>query len=169
MLNHMQATKNMTKKQIQKDMIEDLFQDEALKRQKAATEFTQMFEQSLQDRDYKVGDIVKGRVVEVQSDYVLVDINYKSEGLIAINEFRFVDGKPAVQTGDEVEVFIDKIENENGMIVLSKDKADMYKAWNDITRAAENQELIEGTVIAKVKGGLSVDIGVKAFLPGITN
>ncbi len=162
----MQASKNMTKKQLERNKIEDLFQDEALKKAKSATEFTQMFEQSLQDRDYKVGDIVKGRVVEVQTDYVLVDINYKSEGLIPINEFRFVDGKPSVQVGDEVEVFIDKVENENGMIVLSKDKADMYKAWNDITRAAENQGLIEGTVIAKVKGGLSVDIGVKAFLPG---
>ena len=157
----MQATKNMTKKQMERNKIEDLFSEDAAAKQKAAmTEFSSMFEQSLQDRDYKVGDIVKGKVVEVQTDYVLVDINYKSEGLIPINEFRFVEGKLSVQPGDEVEVFIDKIENENGMIVLSKDKADMYKAWNDITRAAENQELIEGTVIAKVKGGLSVDIGV---------
>jgi small subunit ribosomal protein S1 len=163
----MQATKNMTKKQMKKNQIEDLFHDDVIaKKKEAMTEFSAMFEQSLQDRDYKVGDIVKGKIVEVQTDYVLVDINYKSEGLIPINEFRFVEGKLSVQPGDEVEVFIDKIENENGMIVLSKDKADMYKAWNDITRAAENQELIEGTVIAKVKGGLSVDIGVKAFLPG---
>jgi small subunit ribosomal protein S1 len=163
----MQATKNMTKKQMKQNQIEDLFhEDVQAKKKEAMTEFSAMFEQSLQDRDYKVGDIVKGKIVEVQTDYVLVDINYKSEGLIPINEFRFVEGKLSVQPGDEVEVFIDKIENENGMIVLSKDKADMYKAWNDITRAAENQELIEGTVIAKVKGGLSVDIGVKAFLPG---
>ncbi len=163
----MQATKNMTKKQMKQNQIEDLFHEDVQAKQKEAmTEFSAMFEQSLQDRDYKVGDIVKGKIVEVQTDYVLVDINYKSEGLIPINEFRFVEGKLSVQPGDEVEVFIDKIENENGMIVLSKDKADMYKAWNDITRAAENQELIEGTVIAKVKGGLSVDIGVKAFLPG---
>jgi small subunit ribosomal protein S1 len=162
----MQATKAMTKKQQQKENIENLFQDEAALRKLDATEFSSLFEQSLQDKDYKVGDIVKGKVMEVQSDYVLVDINYKSEGLIPINEFRFVEGKISVAPGDEVEVFIDRIENENGMIVLSKDKADMYKAWNDITRAAENQELIEGTVIAKVKGGLSVDIGVKAFLPG---
>lgn len=161
----MQATKNMTKKQMEKEKIESLFQEE-VKEQSPDSEFAQLFEQSLKERDYKVGDIVTGTVVEVQSDYVLVDINYKSEGLIPINEFRFVEGKVSVQPGDEVEVFIDKIENDNGMVVLSKDKADMYKAWNDITRAAENQELIEGTVIAKVKGGLSVDIGVKAFLPG---
>lgn len=162
----MQATKNMTKKQMERQKVESLFQEAIDSGESAHSEFAQMFEQSLEERDYKVGDIVQGKVVEVQTDYVLVDINYKSEGLIPINEFRFVEGEVSVAPGDEIEVFIDKIENENGMVVLSKDKADMYKAWNDITRAAENQELIEGTVIAKVKGGLSVDIGVKAFLPG---
>ncbi|MES3038217.1 MAG: 30S ribosomal protein S1 [Bdellovibrionota bacterium] len=130
------------------------------------TEFEKLFTQAMQDQDYKVGDVVTGSVVEVQSDYVLVDINYKSEGLVAINEFRMLDGKRDVNPGDKVEVLIDRIENENGMIVLSKDKADMLRAWTDISKAAENEEVIEGTVVAKVKGGLSVDIGVKAFLPG---
>ena len=133
---------------------------------KSGESFAAMFEQSLGERDNKVGDIVKGRVVEVQEDYVLVDINYKSEGLIPISEFRVVDGARDIAVGSEVEVYIDRIENENGMVVLSKDKADMLRAWNDISRAAENEEVIEGTIIAKVKGGLSVDIGVKAFLPG---
>ncbi|MCB0385903.1 MAG: S1 RNA-binding domain-containing protein, partial [Bdellovibrionales bacterium] len=128
--------------------------------------FESMFEQSLGERDFKVGDVVNGRVVEVQEDYVLVDINYKSERMIPISEFRMVEGHRNVETGTDVEVFIDRIENENGMVVLSKDKADMLRAWNDISRAAENEEVIEGTIIAKVKGGLSVDIGVKAFLPG---
>ncbi|MGE5085497.1 MAG: 30S ribosomal protein S1 [Bacillota bacterium] len=129
-------------------------------------EFDSLFEASMKEQDFKVGDVVTGSVVEVQSDYVLVDINYKSEGLIAINEFRIVDGVRDVKAGDKVEVLIDRIENENGMIVLSKDKADMLRAWTDISKAAENEEVIEGTVVAKVKGGLSVDIGVKAFLPG---
>ena len=129
-------------------------------------DFEKMFETSVNEQDFKVGDVVTGSVVEVQSDYVLVDINYKSEGLIAINEFRIVDGVREVKAGDKVEVLIDRIENENGMIVLSKDKADMLRAWTDISKAAENEEVIEGTVVAKVKGGLSVDIGVKAFLPG---
>ncbi|MGZ3773992.1 MAG: 30S ribosomal protein S1 [Pseudobdellovibrionaceae bacterium] len=129
-------------------------------------DFDKLFEASMQEQDFKVGDVVTGAVVEVQSDYVLVDINYKSEGLIAINEFRIVDGVREVKAGDKVEVLIDRIENENGMIVLSKDKADMLRAWTDISKAAENEEVIEGTVVAKVKGGLSVDIGVKAFLPG---
>lgn len=128
--------------------------------------FESLFEDSIKENDFKVGDVVSGVVVEVQSDYVLVDINYKSEGLIPISEFRMLDGVRDVKPGEKIEVLIDRIENENGMIVLSKDKADMLRAWSDISKAAENEEVIEGTVVAKVKGGLSVDIGVKAFLPG---
>ncbi|MBL7542935.1 MAG: 30S ribosomal protein S1 [Bdellovibrionaceae bacterium] len=131
-----------------------------------SSDFDKLFTDSVREQDFKVGDVVTGTVVEVQSDYVLVDINYKSEGLIDINEFRVLDGVRDVKVGDKIEVLIDRIENENGMIVLSKDKADMLRAWTDITKAAENEEVIEGTVIAKVKGGLQVDIGVKAFLPG---
>ncbi len=131
-----------------------------------AESFEKLFQESVDKNEFKVGDVVPGKVVEVQSDYVLVDINYKSEGLIPIGEFRVVEGLRNVDVGQQVQVYIDKIENENGMVVLSKDKADMLRAWDDISRAAENQEEIEGTIIAKVKGGLSVDIGVKAFLPG---
>lgn len=130
------------------------------------TEFAALFETSLGDRDFNVGDVVKGKIVAVENDYVLVDINYKSEGVIPIAEFRMVDGKHNITPGTEVDVYIDRVENEKGMVVLSKDKADMLRVWNDISRAAENEEIIEGTVISKVKGGLSVDIGVKAFLPG---
>jgi small subunit ribosomal protein S1 len=137
-----------------------------LKGSKDVESFSDLFNESLDERDFKVGDIVTGKVLEVQEDYVLVDINYKSEGLIPISEFRVVDGQAEIEVGSTVEVYIDRIENENGMVVLSKDKADMLRAWTDISRAAENEEVIEGTIIAKVKGGLSVDIGVKAFLPG---
>lgn len=137
-----------------------------LTHQASGGEFEKLFSASTKEQDFRVGDVVTGTVVEVQSDYVLVDINYKSEGLIPINEFRMVDGVRQVKAGDQVEVLIDRIENENGMIALSKDKADMLRAWTDISKAAENEEIIEGTVVAKVKGGLSVDIGVKAFLPG---
>ncbi|OFZ29076.1 MAG: 30S ribosomal protein S1 [Bdellovibrionales bacterium RIFCSPHIGHO2_01_FULL_40_29] len=137
-----------------------------LNSQASGGEFEELFAAATKEQDFRVGDVVAGTVVEVQSDYVLVDINYKSEGLIPINEFRVVDGVRQVKAGDKVEVLIDRIENENGMIALSKDKADMMRAWSDISKAAENEEVIEGLVIAKVKGGLSVDIGVKAFLPG---
>ena len=128
--------------------------------------FGELFEESIKDRELKPGEVVKGTVVEVQSDYVLVDIHYKSEGLIPVGEFRSAEGGVVVNVGDLIDVVIDKIENDNGMIVLSKDKADMMNAWNDIAQAVENEEVVEGTVVAKVKGGLSVDIGVKAFLPG---
>ena len=130
------------------------------------SDFAKMFREKAENNEVTLGDIVKGTVVEVQSDFVLVDINYKSEGMIPISEFRIIEGKDMIKPGDEVNVYVEKIENENGMVVLSKDKADMLNAWNDISQAAENEEEIEGTVIAKVKGGLSVDIGVKAFLPG---
>jgi small subunit ribosomal protein S1 len=156
---------NLTKAQIEHAKIMALLDDsEGAKGPKG--DFDSLFEASVLEKDFKVGDVVQGTVVEVQSDYVLVDINYKSEGLIPINEFRMVENERSVKPGDVVEVYIDRVENENGMVVLSKDKADMLRAWNDISRAAENEELIEGTIIAKVKGGLSVDIGVKAFLPG---
>ncbi|MCS6837864.1 MAG: 30S ribosomal protein S1 [Bdellovibrionaceae bacterium] len=125
-----------------------------------------LFRESLEKQQFKVGDLVRGKVLAIHSDFVVVDINYKSEGIIDISEFRMTDGVPQVQVGDEVEVVIDKIENENGMVVLSKKKADMNRAWADISRAAENQEVVEGYVVSKVKGGLSVDIGVTAFLPG---
>ena len=108
------------------------------------SEFGSMFESSLQSNDYKVGDVVEGTVVEVQTDYVLVDINYKSEGLIRLSEFRLTEGK-TINPGDKVEVYIDRIETDNGMVGLSKEKADMLRAWSDISRAAENEEIIEGT------------------------
>jgi small subunit ribosomal protein S1 len=161
--------KVLTKAQLEHARIAALFDEvetDAEAGKRAPGEFEDIFEASIKEKDFKVGDVVQGTVVEVQTDYVLVDIQYKSEGLIPINEFRMVEGQRSVKPGDVVEVLIDRVENENGMVVLSKDKADMLRAWNDIARAADNEELIEGTIIAKVKGGLSVDIGVKAFLPG---
>ena len=128
--------------------------------------FEELFNESSKEHSVKVGDIVQGLVLEVQSDYVLVDINYKSEGLIPISEFRGSGNTVSFHPGDSVDVYVDRIENENGMVVLSKEKADMNRAWLDISKAAENQDYVEGRVLSKVKGGLSVDIGVKAFLPG---
>ena len=128
--------------------------------------FTNLFENFLKEQSFNVGDIVKGIISDVHEDFVLIDINYKSEGMVPKSEFRVVNGQSQIEKGSEVEVYIDRIENENGMVVLSKDKADMSRAWDDISKAAENEEMIEGTIVSKVKGGLSVDIGVTAFLPG---
>lgn len=164
------STKNKTKAQMEKEKVLALLdaQDKEVLGEADAESgtFAQLFEDSLREQDIKVGDVVKGRVVEVYNDYVLVDINYKSEGIIPKSEFRLIEGQDQVSPGQEVEVYIDRIEDQNGMIGLSKDKADMKRAWNDISDAHENDEIIEGTVISKVNGGLSVDIGVKAFLPG---
>ena len=132
---------------------------------KDSTEFEKLYNDVLKNQEFKVGDIVKGRVVDVRNDFVIVDINYKSEGVISKSEFRLLENQE-IEVGQEVEVYIDRIENENGVVVLSKDKADINKAWNDIIKATENNEIVKGTVIAQVKGGLSVDIGVRAFLPG---
>ncbi len=113
-----------------------------------------------------LGDVVSGTVLSMDAENVIVDINYKSEGIVNLSEFKSFDGTHSVNVADKIEVCIVKLENDNGMVVLSKDKADMLRAWEDISRAAESEEVVEGVVIAKVKGGLSVDIGVKAFLPG---
>ena len=174
-MNLDEKKKGLTKAQVNRQKIIEMLdaEDKAVRanpsldsEMKTSESFENMFNASLTDRDYKVGDVVSGRVIEVQQDYILVDINYKSEGLVPISEFRAIEGQLNVKENDQIEVYIDRLENESGMVVLSKDKADMLRAWEDISRAAESEELIEGTIIAKVKGGLSVDIGVKAFLPG---
>ena len=128
--------------------------------------FAQLYEESLKTADFKEGDVVKGKVIAIEDDKVLVDINYKSEGFIPKSEFRLLEGRDEIKIGQELDVYIDSIENDNEMMVLSKNRADIIRIWKDISKVVENEEVIEGTVIAKVKGGLSVDIGVKAFLPG---
>jgi small subunit ribosomal protein S1 len=114
----------------------------------------------------KVGEIVKGRVVSVSKDFVTVDIGFKSEGQIPIEEFVNVDGSLTVKAGDTVEVYLESQENDHGQIELSKEKADKLKIWDEINDAVERDELVEGIITGRVKGGLTVDIGVKAFLPG---
>jgi hypothetical protein len=132
--------------------------------------FAALFEESLKHEDVKEGDIVKGKVINVGKDHVVVDIGYKSEGTIPLYEFTQADGSVGVKEGDEIDVFLESRENEDGLCVLSKEKADRLKVWDEISGACERDELIEGTISARVKGGLSVTIrgGVKAFLPGST-
>jgi len=114
------------------------------------------------------GDIVAGSVIKVGKDSVVVDIGYKSEGVIPIDEFVDASGTIDVSAGDQVDVLVEAKENENGLILLSKEKADKLKVWDEISDACERDELIAGTITQRVKGGLSVTIrgGVKAFLPG---
>ena len=114
----------------------------------------------------KEGEIVKGTVIAVSKDYVTVDIGYKSEGQIPIEEFVNVDGSLTIKAGDIVDVYLESQENDHGQIELSKEKADKLKIWDEINDAVERDELVEGIITGRVKGGLTVDIGVKAFLPG---
>jgi small subunit ribosomal protein S1 len=125
------------------------------------TEMQELIAKSL--RDFKEGSIVKGRVLEIRPREVLVDIGYKSEGVIPSSEF---DDMGDVEVGDEVEVLLEKLENEDGMVVLSKEKAAHKQNWDKIVKVFEGDGLIKGKVKAVVKGGLTVNIGVEAFLPG---
>ena len=128
--------------------------------------FSEIFEKTNMAATMKEGEVVNGEVVSISDEFVTVDIGYKSEGLVPLSEFRDQEGKVHVKAGDAVVVYLEKMENENGVMILSRDKAEIIKAWDSIAEACERDEVISGTVISKVKGGLAVDIGVKAFLPG---
>src|SRR6185503_7375016 len=111
---------------------------------------------------FAAGEIVKGVVIEVRPKEVLVDIGYKSEGVVPGNEF---DDIKTVKVGDEVDVLIEKLEDKEGMVVLSKEKAEFKKNWDKILTICNEGGTISGKVKAVVKGGLLVNIGVEAFLP----
>ncbi|MBX3231674.1 MAG: 30S ribosomal protein S1 [Labilithrix sp.] len=131
--------------------------------------FAALFEASVSGGEFgKEGEIVQGTVVAVQRDNVIIDIGGKSEGMISLSEFTGAGGEILVKAGDRVDVFIESRENDDGLVTLSKEKADKMKVWDEISGACERDELIEGTISQRVKGGLSVTIkgGVKAFLPG---
>ncbi|MCW5835781.1 MAG: 30S ribosomal protein S1 [Labilithrix sp.] len=131
--------------------------------------FAALFEASVSGGEFgKEGEIVQGTVVAVQRDNVIIDIGGKSEGMISLSEFTDAGGEVTVKAGDRVDVFIESRENDDGLVTLSKEKADKMKVWDEISGACERDELIEGTISQRVKGGLSVTIkgGVKAFLPG---
>ena len=124
----------------------------------------QLIDQSLQE--LVEGEVVKGRVLEVSRDEVVVDIGYKSEGVMLAAEFADKDGNVSIAPGDEVEVLLERCEDKEGNVVVSREKAEKMKVWGKIEDAYRNDELITGLVVDRVKGGLAVNIGVRAFLPG---
>jgi small subunit ribosomal protein S1 len=126
-------------------------------------DFRELYEQSLNQIQY--GDITTGKVVQIKDDRVMVDVGWKTEGFIPIGELKDARGNINISVGDEIDVFVDKRDSE-GNLVLSRDKASKVKIWDEIKAACENDTLVEGVVIEKIKGGLSVDIGIIAFLPG---
>ena len=128
------------------------------------------FEQLLAEHDsgkndFVEGEVVKGKVLKVSGSSVVIDVGFKSEGVVAIQEFKGIDGKIEVVAGDEVDVLLESIEND-GTIILSREKAERMKIWDSIEAAFEEQTILKGRVLERIKGGLAVDIGVRAFLPG---
>ena len=113
---------------------------------------------------FKASQIIMGKVIAISKGLVTVDVGFKSEGMVSLSEFP--ESGKNLQIEDEVEVFMEKVEDNDGNVVLSKEKANKIKIWDDLVKTYEADEIIQGTVIAKAKGGITVDIGLKAFLPG---
>lgn len=123
-----------------------------------------MYENTLNEIEEK--EIVQGRVVSIDDKYVVVDIGFKSEGIIPVNEFSNT-ALEAMQPGDVVEVFLDRVEDKDGQLILSRRKADILQAWEKIESSHENGDIIEGYIKRRIKGGMVVDVfGIDAFLPG---
>ena len=125
--------------------------------------FKELYEQSLQN--VQLGEVINGKVVQITSEMVMVDVGWKTEGYIPAREVRDDKGNIPFSVGDEIEVLVDKRDGE-GNLVLSRDKAARIKVWDDLKVACEQNTTVKGTVVERVKGGLSVDIGIPAFLPG---
>ncbi|OQY57795.1 MAG: 30S ribosomal protein S1 [Desulfobacteraceae bacterium 4572_88] len=123
-----------------------------------------MYEESF--KRFAEGEVVTGRIISVDKDFVLVDIGYKSEGQIPIHEFKDEKGGFDTEVGDPVEVMVEFWDEEEEVVILSKEKAAKVKIWDDIKRAHDENGTIEGVILNRVKGGFAVDIGVPAFLPG---
>jgi small subunit ribosomal protein S1 len=117
-------------------------------------------------RNIAEGEVVKGTVLKVTDSEVIVDVGYKSEGIIGVQEFLDETGQITVQAGDIVDVLLERTEDRDGYVVLSREKAEKMKIWDDVEKAFADKKVVIGRVIERIKGGLAVDIGVRAFLPG---
>lgn len=137
--------------------------DDALQEKEESIGFKELYEQSLQS--VQMGGVLTGKVVQINADNVMVDVGWKTEGYIPAKELRDDQGNITVNVGDEIEVLVDR-RDQDGNLVLSRDKAAKIKIWDDVKHACEQNAPVKGTVIERVKGGLSVDIGIPAFLPG---
>ncbi|SRR5579875_1202340 len=127
-------------------------------------EFRSLLESSLSAP--RIGDVLTGRVIQITRDRVVVDIGYKCEGQAPLSEFLDLEGNVTVNEGDEVDVYFEGIDAESGTVLLSRAKAEKLRIWRELERAYLTETPVEGVVLSRVKGGLKVDIGVQAFLPG---
>ena len=135
-----------------------------LKNQDDRESLIEMYEESF--KRFAEGEVVTGRIISVDKDYVLVDIGYKSEGQVPIHEFEEENGIVNAKLGEAVDVMVELWDDEKEAVILSKEKAAKVRVWEDIKEAHDNGEPVQGVIITRVKGGFSVDIGVPAFLPG---
>ena len=147
-------------------------------KQTAAQSITSIIEKEYSDAEFKqlqslydssiakinVNEIIKGKIVSIGESEVSIDIGFKSEGIVPISEFTNID---ELKIGDEIEVFLESIENKDGQLVLSRKRADFMRVWERITKAFDSAEVLQGRIMRRIKGGLVVDVlGVEAFLPG---
>ena len=154
----------MGKSKITTTFEDDIDEEEKLSPEDQADwdEMEKYFSESL--HQFKEGQIIQGTVIELAKGLATIDVGFKSEGNIDLHEFP--NNGQDMSVGDEVEVFLERSEDNDGNVVLSKEKANKIKLWDELVSKYEAEEIIEGTIIAKAKGGLTVDIGLKAFLPG---
>lgn len=147
----------------EKRYVQDEVKDiESMEGGSTSADFAAMYEKSVAAASVKPGQILKGKIIAVNPKDVLIDIGYKSEGLVPISEFSDPD---AIHTGDVIDVYLESTEDDSGMVVLSKQKAERAVGWEMVINKCNEGDVIEGKVTKKVKGGFMVNIGVEAFLP----
>ena len=129
--------------------------------------FAELFEESLHDKSMQIGSIIDGVIVDINNDVVIIHAGLKSEGVVPLEQFKDENGELQVAVGDTIEVALDAVEDGFGETRLSREKAVRARAWTDLEKAHENEEIITGLLTGKVKGGFTVEIGlIRAFLPG---
>ncbi|MDB5463769.1 MAG: rpsA [Phenylobacterium sp.] len=130
-------------------------------------DFSALLDESMGGRDFMEGQVVQGKVVAIEKDIAIIDVGLKTEGRVSLKEFGEEEGKDPIKVGDTVEVFLERVENAMGEAVLSRDKARREEAWTRLEAVYERNEPVMGSIVGRVKGGFTVDLGgASAFLPG---
>ena len=130
-------------------------------------EFEALLNESLEIDTPDEGSVVKGRVIAIEAGQAIIDVGYKMEGRVDLKEFANPGEEPSIKVGDEVEVYLDRVENARGEASISREKARREEAWDRLEKAYESEERVEGAIFGRVKGGFTVDLGgAVAFLPG---
>ena len=130
-------------------------------------DFASLLDESMGGRDFMEGQVVQGKVVAIEKDIAIIDVGLKTEGRVSLKEFGDEEGKDPIKVGDTVEVFLERVENAMGEAVLSRDKARREEAWTRLEAVYERNEPVMGSIVGRVKGGFTVDLGgASAFLPG---